>query len=35
MFMDGKNQYSENELTTQSIDSTQSLSNYQWYFPQN
>ena len=25
MFMDGKNQYSENELTTQSIDSTQSL----------
>ena len=25
MFMDWKNQYSENELTTQSIDSTQSL----------
>ena len=32
MFMDQKNKYSENEYTTQSIDSMQSLSSYQWYF---
>ena len=32
MFMDQKNQYCENEYTTQSIDSMQSLSSYQWYF---
>ena len=37
MFMDQKNQYIENEYTTQSnlIDSMQSLSSYQWYFSQN
>ena len=32
MFMDQKNQYCENEYTTQSIDSMQSLSSYQQYF---
>ena len=35
MFMDQKNKYSENEYATQSIDSMQSLSSYQWYFSQN
>ena len=34
MLVDRKNQYSENEYTTQInlIDSMQSLSSYQWYF---
>ena len=32
----GLKEYSENEYTTQSkLDSTQSLSSYQWYFSQN
>jgi len=37
MYMDWKNQYSENEYTAQSnsIDSRQSLSSYQQYFSQN
>ena len=37
VFMDQKNQYSENEYSTPkaSIDSMQSLSGYQWYFAQN
>ena len=37
MFIDWKNQYSENECTTQSnpTDSVQSLSSYQQYFSQN
>ena len=36
MFMDRKNQYSENEYyPKQSTDSMQSLSGYQWYFSQN
>ena len=36
MFMDQKNQYSENEYTIQNnlIDSMQSLSSYQQYFSQ-
>ena len=35
--VDQKNQYSENEYTTQkqSIDSMQSLSSYQQYFSEN
>ena len=33
MFIDRKNQYSENEYySKESIDSMQSLSSYQWYF---
>ena len=33
VFMDQKNQYSENEYTTQNnLDSMQSLSSYQRYF---
>jgi len=37
MFMNQKNQYSENEYTTlkQSTDSVQSLSSYEWCFSQN
>ena len=36
MFLDWKNQYSENDYTSQSsLDSMQSLSNYKWYFSQN
>ena len=37
IFMDWKNQYSENEYTTQSnkIDSMQSLSSYQRHFSEN
>ena len=37
MFMDQKNQYSENEYTIpkQSIDLMQSLSSYQQYFSKN
>ena len=38
VFMDKKNQYSENEYTTkkkQSVDSMQSLSSYEWHFSEN
>ena len=37
MFLDWKNQYCENDYTTQShtaIDSVQSLSQFQWHFLQ-